>query len=1125
VAFGNGDGTFQSRTDYNIGSGDTYQVVVADLNHDGKPDLIIPGYGVNRLYTMLNNGDGTFGSTLSYNNLNNFGGNPISAVVGDYNHDGLLDIATVTWNWNNVAVLLGNNTEGLPYDPAGTGLRIVAGRGNLAESGDLSYWTFSAQANDRLMIAAECPANPAASQLLFRIYYPDGSQWTYFYPDYNGRGQISLIVPAPGTYTIRVEPNYQFYGEFRFRVTLGRPPLQLESEDNGSLANANAPVFDTGGGVQRATMLGYLGSADNSDIFRLGNLAAQTLIKLSLSEPATSGLLDDLVILDPSGNVAAISIAGATNLSYLIPTGSAGTYYAQVWDAGPVPALNFGGPDRSNFALRFDGSSTWINFTNAVIPAAGDFTVEAWAYSTAADGYHDILSQGSGGNAFYLGYRSWKARAGDGWEYIDSVTWPQNSWHHFAVVKNSTNTLFFIDGVQVATRGSAIPNPAASTPLRFGRQYGGNGEYWGGGIDEVRIWNVARSATDLQLTMSNRLAGTESGLVGYWRLDEGTSSVVSDSTTNAANGTFQGYPIWIPCGRTNVQPSSIFSQYLLSIEMTNTQPPAIVSDSLPAQGTASPNVLDRFSLAFSQDMGASTITNPASYELRNAGPDNTFDTPDDALYSILNSPTYTSGTNASYLVTDGPLQPGRYRFTARTTITDPLGTPIVAPYVRTFSVTNVPGFVFENRDNGSFASATSLSFARTNRPDSSFSGGPGIGLDSYPQRLAAGRLNGDTNLDLVVCRWNLPGVTVLTGNGDGSFTIKTNYTTGNGAFSLALGHFDADTNLDLAVANYNANTITVFTGNGDGTFQVRSNYSVGPQPYHIVTGDFNNDGKTDLAVPILTSGNLSILLGNGDGSFQPAVNYASGSGPVYAAVGDVNGDGKQDIVVANYYADNVSLLLGQGDGTFAPAVTLAAGHYPRAVLLRDLNGDGKLDLTVFNGGDNTVSVMFGNGDGSFQPRINYATGTSDGYEITAADVNGDGWPDLVVGGYNNNAVSVLFNQGPGTFGNRADYPLPNHVVGLGAADFNGDGRLDVAVASDHGSAIWTLLGNDSQPLATDGRLRLAAGRGNVAAGEVDYWSFSGTAGDLVSIATENPGNPAGSQLLFRIYYPSGSQWT
>src|SRR6185369_12830697 len=239
------------------------------------------------------------------------------------------------------------------------------------------------------------------------------------------------------------------------------------------------------------------------------NLAAATLIRLSLSEPAGSGLLSELVILNPAGGVAAYGAAGAPNLSFLVPAGSNGTYYAQVWDAGPAGALNFGGADSTNFALRLDGGSTWVAFTNAPIPSSGDFTVEAWAYSYGAGGYHDILAQGSGGNAFYLGYRDGAARAGDGWEYIGSVPWPQNGWHHFAVVKTSTNTLFFIDGEQVAARGSAIPNPGAGEGLRLGRQYGPYGEYWGGVIDEVRIWNVARTAGELQSNRSNRLAGTE----------------------------------------------------------------------------------------------------------------------------------------------------------------------------------------------------------------------------------------------------------------------------------------------------------------------------------------------------------------------------------------------------------------------------------------------------------------------------------------------------------------------------------------------------------------------------------------------------------------------------------------
>lgn len=141
------------------------------------------------------------------------------------------------------------------------------------------------------------------------------------------------------------------------------------------------------------------------------------------------------------------------------------------------------------------------------------------------------------------------------------------------------------------------------------------------------------------------------------------------------------------------------------------------------------------------------------------------------------------------------MQPGRYRFTANTNLADRTLGPLATNYVRNFTILNLPGFFFEGRSNNSFATATSLSLAPTNRPDGSFSAGPSVSLPSTPQRLAAGRLNNDTNMDLVVCQYNYPGVTVLLGNGDGSFTIKTNYTTGAGAASLALGNFNSGTNL------------------------------------------------------------------------------------------------------------------------------------------------------------------------------------------------------------------------------------------------------------------------------------------------------------------------------------------
>ena len=71
--------------------------------------------------------------------------------------------------------------------------------------------------------------------------------------------------------------------------------------------------------------------------------------------------------------------------------------------------------------------------------------------------------------------------------------------------------------------------------------------------------------------------------------------------------------------------------------------------------------------------------------------------------------------------------------------------------------------------------------------------------------------------------------------------------------------------------------MSILLGNGDGTFQNQVTYAVGSSPDAIVTGDFTGDGRTDLAVANSGSNDVSILLGNGDGTFQNQVTYAVGS--------------------------------------------------------------------------------------------------------------------------------------------------------------------------------------------------------------------------------------------------------
>jgi hypothetical protein len=111
---------------------------------------------------------------------------------------------------------------------------------------------------------------------------------------------------------------------------------------------------------------------------------------------------------------------------------------------------------------------------------------------------------------------------------------------------------------------------------------------------------------------------------------------------------------------------------------------------------------------------------------------------------------------------------------------------------------------------------------------------------------------------------------------------------------MAVGDFNGDGKLDLVTANVFSNNVSVLLGNGDGTFETAQNYNVG-HVGSLAVGDFNGDGRLDLAMTNGGSNSVSVLLGNGDGTFQTAMSVAVPTANF--AVGDVNGDGKPDLVV------------------------------------------------------------------------------------------------------------------------------------------------------------------------------------------------------------------------------------
>src|SRR5439155_9672381 len=110
---------------------------------------------------------------------------------------------------------------------------------------------------------------------------------------------------------------------------------------------------------------------------------------------------------------------------------------------------------------------------------------------------------------------------------------------------------------------------------------------------------------------------------------------------------------------------------------------------------------------------------------------------------------------------------------------------------------------------------------------------------------------------------------------------------------------NGDGALDIIVCSGSGDpgTVSVLLGNGDGSFQPVDNHAVGSNPRSLAIADVNRDGVLDVITADFGSGTVSVLLGNGDGTFRPAVSFAAGTGPASVAVGDFNNDGIADLAV------------------------------------------------------------------------------------------------------------------------------------------------------------------------------------------------------------------------------------
>lgn len=298
---------------------------------------------------------------------------------------------------------------------------------------------------------------------------------------------------------------------------------------------------------------GYGGTLLNTTVFNVNSFATSNYDEIIVPLSSTPSVV--------AGNKYTIDLRGITGAASTHGTGGGGaTYTSGTFYSNQSPFTfyslwfkTFVNVPTPASCLKFDGVDDYVNLgTNlsSSLNNTNNLTLEAWVKPTVLNGWNNIICDYNGSTMKYLlrirnnnNIQFWI----NGTALNSSFVVPLNTWTHIAAVYNGTTMSVYANGTLLNSQAYTGNFPVSANQTNIGSRVGGT-EYFTGNIDDVRVWNYSRTLEQINSSKNCELQGTETGLVGYYKFNQGTdqannSSITSLIATTGTNGTFSGFAL------------------------------------------------------------------------------------------------------------------------------------------------------------------------------------------------------------------------------------------------------------------------------------------------------------------------------------------------------------------------------------------------------------------------------------------------------------------------------------------------------------------------------------------------------------------------------------------------------